>query len=347
MPDPTRAHSLQPSGWLAPSDAFLRSLLDLPELALVEESCVNEVRLHESLVERPRQKVAADALAAVADIDARTNYSTYLSVRDALCAAGTLEGYYLALLRGGPIAIPPVFVERIVAAIVAHLLAGDAGPFERRAGQLLYRQQRIALHDGRVLSADLEALDRPGQGPAFDVMRLAAEGARDVTGAGLSVLGTGNAHLFEAAADPFAFVLDLTHEVAHDVGHGLVFTMTRARSGQAALARVLERWLAHLLGVRTTIRALPRIDDAAWSWHIGLDVESTALLNDLYRGHAPDAERLRRLIGLFRLDFADPAEMRPELAGKPVYLGLAMTEDGTLRLKPQNLLVNLPLAAEN
>jgi hypothetical protein len=347
MQDPTRAHSFEPSGWLAPSDAFLRSLLDLPELALVEESCGNEIRLHQSLVERPRQNVPVAALDAVADVDARANYSTYLAVRDALCAAGTLEAYYLGLLRDGPIAIAPVFVERIVAAIVAHLLAGDVGPFERRAGQLLYRQQRIALHDGRVLSADLETVDQLGQGAAFDVMRLATEGAGDVAGAGLSVLGTGNAHLFETAASPFAFVLDLTHEVAHEVGHGLVFTMTRARSGQAALARVLERWLAHLLGVRTMIRPLPRIDDDAWSWHVGLDVESTALLNDLYRGHAPDAERLRRLIGLFRLDFADPAEMRPDVAGKPVYLGLAMTEHGTLRLKPQNLLVNLPLAAEN
>jgi hypothetical protein len=36
--------------------------------------------------------------------------------------------------------------------------------------------------------------------------------------------------------------------------------------------------------------------------------------------------------------------MRPEIAGAPVFLGLAMTPDGTLRMKPQNLLLNLPLA---
>jgi hypothetical protein len=178
-------------------------------------------------------------------------------------------------------------------------------------------------------------------------MRLAGGEADAGAEAGLAVLGDANAHLFDTTVDSFAFVLDLTHEVAHEVGHGLVFTMTRARSGQAALARVLERWIAHLLGVRTAIRPLPRIDDDAWSWHIGLDVESTALLNDLYRGQAPEPERMRRLIGLFRLDFADAAEMRPDLAGRPVYLGLAMNERGTLRLKAQNLLVNLPLAAEN
>ena len=36
--------------------------------------------------------------------------------------------------------------------------------------------------------------------------------------------------------------------------------------------------------------------------------------------------------------------MRTDVAGKPVYLGLAIGEDQSLKLKPQNLLVNLPLA---
>jgi len=39
--------------------------------------------------------------------------------------------------------------------------------------------------------------------------------------------------------------------------------------------------------------------------------------------------------------------MRPELAGSPVFLGLAMAADGTLRMKPQNLLMNLPLASRS
>jgi hypothetical protein len=36
--------------------------------------------------------------------------------------------------------------------------------------------------------------------------------------------------------------------------------------------------------------------------------------------------------------------MRAELAGKPVYLAMAMDEQKRLKLKPQNLLLNLPLA---
>ena len=53
--------------------------------------------------------------------------------------------------------------------------------------------------------------------------------------------------------------------------------------------------------------------------------------------------RLQRLVSLFRLDFADAQEMRADVAGKPVYLGLMMNAEGVLRLKPQNLLVSLPL----
>ncbi|MCM0020392.1 MAG: hypothetical protein NBV67_10395, partial [Tagaea sp.] len=75
------------------------------------------------------------------------------------------------------------------------------------------------------------------------------------------------------------------------------------------------------------------------------DAEATAIMNDLYRGQEVDEERLKRIVALFRLDFADPSAMRADIAGRPVYLGLAMDQDKRIRLKPQNLLVNLPLAA--
>ena len=34
----------------------------------------------------------------------------------------------------------------------------------------------------------------------------------------------------------------------------------------------------------------------------------------------------------------------PALAGRPVYLAMAMNADNVLKLKPQNLLLNLPLS---
>jgi hypothetical protein len=36
--------------------------------------------------------------------------------------------------------------------------------------------------------------------------------------------------------------------------------------------------------------------------------------------------------------------MRADVAGRPVYLALSMDENSGVRMKPQNLLLNLPLA---
>ena len=91
----------------------------------------------------------------------------------------------------------------------------------------------------------------------------------------------------------------------------------------------------------------PQITDSAWRWHVGLDVESTAILNDLYQDRPVDAERMARLVSLFTLTFANPAEMRADVAGKLVYLGLATNAEGVVRIKPQNLLLNLPLASQS
>jgi hypothetical protein len=51
------------------------------------------------------------------------------------------------------------------------------------------------------------------------------------------------------------------------------------------------------------------------------------------------------MLALFRLDFDDPAAMRTDLAGKPIYMALSMSEAGVVRMKPQNLLLNLPFTA--
>jgi hypothetical protein len=87
-----------------------------------------------------------------------------------------------------------------------------------------------------------------------------------------------------------------------------------------------------------------RIDDERWRWHVGLDVDATAILNALYRGEALAEDELERLVLLFRLEFHEPSDMRADVAGRPVYLGLACRPDRALKLKPQNLVIDLPLA---
>jgi hypothetical protein len=337
-------------GWLAPSDDYLRRFLSRPELVPVPESCAAELSLHAALKDAPARPVTAAELRALKDLDARESYAHFLHFRDRLLVAGTLEAYYLQLFPrsgAGQVNIPPLFVDMLVDAITHSMLGGAADAYEARASEVLYRSQRISTQNGQVLSGDQLTLDMLNEtGGLGDMGRFLAEAKAPMATVNMQVLTDENAAAyFQQATGRHDFLLDLTHEVTNDLSHGLTFTMTRARSGLKALASVLQKWVQHFLGLAVTIRPLQKIDDAAWRWHVGLDTESTKLLNDLYAGSEVEPERLQRLVSLFRLDFADPRDVRPDVAGKPVYLGLMMNAQGIVKLKPQNLLVNLPLRA--
>ncbi len=333
-------------GWLAPTDDYLRLFLSRPELALLPESCAAEHALHAALLAAPSRPVAEAELQALQDDDARDSYRLFLRFRDGLLEAGTLEAWYLHLFRGGSISIPPLFIDLIAQAILRKVLDDATDAYEVRAAEMLFRSQRISTQDGQVLAGDSDRLDMLNEtGGLGDFGRFLAEAQAPLRTIDMQVLTDDNAPAYWQASDRHSFLLDLKHEVSNDLSNGLVFTMTRARSGLKALARVLEKWVQHFLGVAVSIRPLRKIDDAAWRWHVGLDVDATALLNDLYEERPVDADRMQRLLSLFRLDFANPQEMRSDVAGKPVYLGLMMNVGQVVKLKPQNLLLNLPLLA--
>lgn len=144
----------------------------------------------------------------------------------------------------------------------------------------------------------------------------------------MDVLHEANAGLYWARSDRFDTVLDLSF----------------ARPGLDALCRVLEAWVKHFKGAAVAIQPVQQIRDERWVWHVGLDAEASMILNDLWEGRAVDELRGAQLLALFRLEFRNPDDMLARLRGRPVYLGLAMTGARRLKLKPQNLLVNLPLA---
>lgn len=341
---------LQPNerGWLQPTPDYWRLWLERPELALVEESCAAEQRLHAALMKDPTRPVKPAELKALADADVQHNYRHFLNLRDAVQAAGSLEAAYAGFFKAGAVQLPPLFLDLMVQAMVCHLLQDTADVWQWRAAEMLFRRQRVSVQDGRVLAGDSEVLDMNHEtGGLGAIGRLLKENSAALPVVNLQVLNDENTVRYQqslAGAGRFNFLLDLTHEVQRELPHGLTLTMTRAQSGLKALAQVLEKWVQHLVGAEVQIQAESRVDDAAWRWHVGLDAEATQLLNDLYEGRDVPAERQRRLISLFRLRFQDPQHMRADVQGKPVYLGLAMTADGLVKLKPQNLLLNLPLA---
>lgn len=315
-------------GQLVITDDYLRAYFDRPELAIVAESCQNERMLHDRLLTDPRAHVTEEELTSISDDDARENYRIVLRFRSQLLSHSTLESSYFDIFSRD-IAAPPSFIHELTQLIVRGALEGTRNGLEARAGELFFRAQSVNVHHGAVLLADAETVKRQADDAALgNVGRFLRELQAPLRSAELDVLDEPN------HAEYFS----------RDERHDLVLDLHPEGAGAAAFAVVLERWIAHLHAVRVTVRPIREIPDEEWVWHVGLDVEATGILNDIYNGAEADAEKLKRVIGLFRMDFQDAAAMRPELKGAPVFLGLAMTPQATLRMKPQNLLMNLPLA---
>lgn len=308
---------------------FLRAYLLRPELRPVEESCAAELALHEALLDDPHREVSPDQQGRLADPDARDNYGAFLRFRERLLAAPSLEAAYLDLVRHGLDGIPPVFLDHLAHAVLRHLLDGCEDPIRLRAGELLFREQKVTIRDGAILLADEETVEAHASGQGFGSLgRLLVQNDVPLRTVELDVLDETRAPLYWQRSDRFDTVLDLSF----------------ARPGLDGLCRVLEAWVHHLTGAAVAIQPVQQIRDERWVWHIGLDAEASALLNHLYEGGELDEDRRARLLALFRLEFREPADVLDRVRGRPVYLGLAMTGAQRLKVKPQNLLVNLPLA---
>jgi hypothetical protein len=325
---------LQPGddGSLVVTDEFLRSFLLRPELAPLPESSPAEHALHSRLLASPRADVSSAALDAVTDADARENYRVWLRFRDRLAGAATLEQAYAGLFAGAGVDVPPLFVHQLTQILLRHVLGEDADPFEARCAEMLFRSQKISvLADGAVMAADERSVElyatTAGFGNLGDLLKQSRTPARTVD---LDVLSEENASEYWQ----------------RDERYDLAISLNRGQPSLLALSRVLERWIAHFLSVEVRIVPQREIEDERWVWHVGLDAEASAVLNDLYNRVEVSDERMERLLCLFELRFADPSDMRPAIAGRPVYLAMAMDRDRRLRLKPQNLLINLPLARQ-
>lgn len=318
------------AGHLTVSDDFLRSLLLRPELAPVPDSCAAELALHEQLLQAPRRAVALFELAALQDQDAADNYAVWLRFRTRLLAEPTLEASYLALFQGEGVDVPPVMVQQLTQILLRHILGQQATAMEARAAEMLFRTQKISvLEDGSVMAADDETVERHALAGGFGSLgELLKQGGVPLRSVDLDVLGADNAAAYWPRSEWFDWVVSLNH----------------GQPALDALCRVLERWIAHFLRVEVHVQTDREIVDEHWVWHVGLDAQASPILNDLYTGVDVEEERLSRLLCLFRLTFVNPADMRAEVAGRPVYLAMAMDAQNRLKLKPQNLLLNLPLA---
>lgn len=274
----------------------------------------------------PKREIREKDLESVEDEDARDNYRILMRFRDRLLQAGTVEGAYMNLFKGR-IDVPPMFIDQLAHVILRNVLDGAGDPLRLRAAEVFFREQKATIRDGHVLLADLETVEMHAAGSRYgSIGRLIGEAQGELGAADLDVLDRANADIY------------WSRESKHDT----VISLTYGRPALDAFARVLELWVSHFFEIQASVKPIRRIEEARWAWHVGLDAESTAILNELRAGNEVEQGRMRNILALFALDFDDPAAMRQDIAGRTVYLALC-AEDGVVKMKPQNLLLNLPL----
>jgi len=302
-------------GHLLLTDEFLKAYMARPELAPPPEACAVERELRAALLADPRRAVGADHIAEIADLDARENWRLMIALRDHLLRHRTLEAAYLDLVYRKVGDTPPLFLNQLVHVILRNALDGCSDPFVLRAAELFFRPQRLTTHEGVLIGADDETLGSTGAAPLSPLVSMLGIPAA----AEIDILTGDNAESYWGRSDLFDMALDLT----------------AGRRGLAALAEAIGRWLQHTLGVDATVEPLSEMRNVPLIWYIGLDAEGTRIGDALWHGEDIDEKTRRRVVGLFRLTFDNREE-------NAVYLILAMTADGVLRMKPQNLLVGLP-----
>ena len=310
-------------GGLLVTDEFLKVYLARPELAPPPEACAVERTLHATLLAEPQRAISASDIAAMADADARENWTVLIAFRDHLMRHKTLEAAYLDLVRNGLGSTPPLFLNQLVNLILRNALDGVEDPRVLRAAEMFFRPQRLTLHEGSLIAADEETIaGKSGKpvSPLVSMLGLPPESEIDV-------LSDDNAASYWERSDLFDTALD----------------MTAGRQGVAALAQAIERWVGHLLAVDVAVEPLTEMRDVTLTWYVGLDAEGTRIGNALWNGEEIDDAERARVIGLFKLTFRDPETVIDKIGREPVFLILAMNGEKILRMKPQNLIAGLPV----
>ncbi|MBX9647229.1 MAG: hypothetical protein K2X57_09255 [Xanthobacteraceae bacterium] len=316
-------------GGLVATPELIMAYLARPELMPPADACEAERNLHAGLLADPLRPVSKTDIAAVADPDARENWTFMINFRDRLVAAPSLEAVYVSLVRHGASDLPPIFLSQLCHLILRNALEGCDDPYMLRAAELFYRSQQATVHDGTLLLADAEVVEAQ-QHAEHDLHSspLTAMLAPPKAFGEMDVMDDENAWTYWSRSDAHAMVMNIGGN-------------PKARAG---LCRVIERWIAHLLGVAVSVETVASIDDRDWRWFVGLDSEGTRLGNALWNGAVVDANASERIVALMRLTIEDTRLVDERVGTRPVYLILAMGADKVVRLKPQNLLAGLPLA---
>ena len=219
--------------------------------------------------------------------------------------------------------VPPLFIGQLAHLVTANMLWGETDAITARTAELFFRDQVATTSDEQFMLADAEIVETMAQSGAL--LSTGYPAPREVEIEKLTPL---TAEHYWERADRFDFALDFRF----------------LKPAQDAFARLIERWLAHFFDLAVRVQPVESLVNQAWVWHIGLDAEATRILNALYNGETLPEIGQGRIAALFRMEILEPERVIEQVRGRPVFLGLSVEATGRVRMKPQNLLTNLPLA---
>ena len=308
------------NGKLIPTKDFMKAYFSRPEVEIIDESCEAERKLNKKLLEDPFRSVSAKELNQIVDNDVKFNYQMILNFRDFLSKSNNLEEAYLKFCRGEKINFPPLFLDQLVQNILRNIMDIEPIALQVRASEIFFRSQIVNVAEDEIMLADEEMVN-------FHAKNLQNEkNTNKEQNVDIDILRESSADNYWERSDRFDTSIDIA------------FT----KPALDGLARVIEKWIYHFLMINVSVSPLQKIEDEKWSWHIGLDSESSNILNKLYNGNEMPESELKQILCLFKLESEEG--FIKEMQNKPVYLALSMNNDSIVKCKPQNLLTNLPLS---
>lgn len=311
----------RPDGWLEVTPELVLAWVARPELAPPEDACAAERALHARLLADPLSPVGAADLAAIADPDGRENWQLFVEMRDALIAAGSVEGGYMRLVRSGA-RTAPVLLDQLTQLITRNALDGIEDVHVLRAAEAFFRPQHGWLKDGKLQLVDLELHEEAEARRRINPLAALFDGGIEA----LDTLGDHNAWTWWSRSDAHTMIQDFGGNPASRMG----------------MATALQALIRHLHRIAVAVLPVTREESADLGWFVGLTREGTAIGNALWEGRPPQGQ----LVGLFTIDFPPGAPVIAHMRDRPTWALLGVGDDLTLRMKVQNLVDGLPLETE-
>src|SRR6266478_5823939 len=131
-------------GGLVATPELIMAYLARPELMPPADACDAERNLHASLLADPLRPVSRADIAALADADARENWTLMVNFRDRLISAPSLEALYTALARKGAGDLPPIFLSQLCHLIFRNALERCDDPYPLRSAALFCPRELAA-----------------------------------------------------------------------------------------------------------------------------------------------------------------------------------------------------------